>query len=608
MTKKARKYGYGTSNVGNNFIESPATANAKNDIMIAKANLEAESNPWIPVVLTAGQMISSGINSGKFAKKPSQNIGDGEGTEAGTNQGELAGKWMNPQDTDNFLNGIGMGAFGNDGSQSTSEIEGEEVIETPDGQVKEVQGPSHEQGGVQANLPQGTRVYSKRVEKFGESMAERKIAREKKKANLQDLLDKNKDDIAIRNAHGRTLESLAQQEQEDLQLQNIYGMMAAIHEFAYGTGEEGIGNMYALGSDGTEEDPFPKPIVGEADYDTDVIKNIQTAIGTTVDGIWGKNSNKALRDWHKINRPELYAASVKANGENYEITPGRLSAKTANKMGLTQDAFKFKGAETPDTTGLVKADSESTGVLKSMEDYYQDSKGTNKNDTLNLPKDITDEEDATKANSNKIHQGDIISLLGDAYSAFKPMQNTLANRASDTPNVNSFKDFGKDALDANLNAMEFAAGNKASSMRAILSQANGSKRASRNRSRGVNQLQAFDLATDLGVNDAEQSANDAYVNTMTQLFANKSQLENAQDSAVMQGEAGRDLADRQDKDNFYTQIGKDIATKGEGIQQIGKDVNSIEENNMMMNIMNNLSKYGLAFDSKGNIIETNKGK
>lgn len=463
MKKQVKKYRYGSSDVGSNYIVNPSTTMAENDIMIAKADAKANANPWIPVTLAAGQVLSG--NAGQLLSGiKGQNIGKGEGTKAGTNSGELGGKWLNPGETDSFMNALmmsGMAALGNDGSAPTAEVEGKEVVETPDGQVSQVKGPSHEEGGVDVNLPKGTKVYSKRVQKFGESMAERKMAREKKKANLEKLLAENKDDIAIQNAHKRTIQALEQQEQEDLQLQNIYGMMAAIHEFAFGTGPQGT-PKYELGSDGT----------GEED-----------------------NSN--------------------------------------------------------------------------------------------------------------FHVGDLIGIGGDIYSAFAPMQNTMNNRASDTPNINAFRDYGKDALDANLSAMEFAAGNKASSVRRIMSQANGSKRAGRNSARGVNTMRALDLATDLGVNEAQQSANDAYVNTMTQLFSYKSQLENQQDSAVMQGEQQRDLADRQDKDNYYTQLSKDIATKGEGIQRIGKDVNDMEENQMMMNIMNNLSKYGLAFDSKGNIIETN---
>jgi hypothetical protein len=66
------------------------------------------------------------------------------------------------------------------------------------------------------------------------------------------------------------------------------------------------------------------------------------------------------------------------------------------------------------------------------------------------------------------------------------------------------------------------------------------------------------------------------------------------------------LNDRKDRDNFYTQLGKDKSTMGEGVQNIGKDLNAMKQNKMMTNVINQLSKYGLAFDEKGNLIEKPK--
>jgi hypothetical protein len=65
------------------------------------------------------------------------------------------------------------------GGKVPVEIEGQEVVETPQGQLFQVQGPSHEQGGIDMSLPEGTDVYSKRIQIDGKSMADRKLAREK---------------------------------------------------------------------------------------------------------------------------------------------------------------------------------------------------------------------------------------------------------------------------------------------------------------------------------------------------------------------------------------------------------------------------------------------
>lgn len=487
----SKKYKFGTSNVGSNYIVNPATTMAENNILNAKAEQEAMQNPWIPITTLAGGLLAD--NMGAFAslgvKKP-------------------------------------VAALGDSNAQGQVEVEGEEVIETPDGEIAKIKGASHEEGGVNMNLPQGTKVYSERVEKFGQSMAERKLARERKIKNLDKLIATNKDDIAIKNTYGRTMQAIEKEEQEDLKTQEMYGMMAAIQEYAYGTNEDGT----------------PKYATGTGNY------------GTFKDSFLGFGKNK----------------------------------------------FKLSNTVTPDTPEFdtsMETLVEGFNPAPTMDDYLENVDEYNM--FTKAPKD-------NEMNSNTGHIGDIAGLAGNLVSAFGPMKNTLENRATDTPNVNSFEGFGKDALDANLKAMEYAMANKQSVLQRIDSQVNGVKRSGRNGARGINQIRANDLAANEQSMSAGLTANDSFMNTMTQLFQNKSGLENQQDSAVMQGEAARDLADRQDKDNFYTQKGKDIASMGEGIQQTGKDLNAIDQNKMMINIMNNLSKYGLAFDSKGNIVQKTK--
>ena len=82
------------------------------------------------------------------------------------------------------------------GGKVPVEIEGQEVVETPQGQLFQVQGPSHEQGGIDMSLPEGTDVYSKRIQIDGKSMADRKLTREKnekkwKKRSKYDSIAKN---------------------------------------------------------------------------------------------------------------------------------------------------------------------------------------------------------------------------------------------------------------------------------------------------------------------------------------------------------------------------------------------------------------------------------
>jgi hypothetical protein len=69
----------------------------------------------------------------------------------------------------------------------------------------------------------------------------------------------------------------------------------------------------------------------------------------------------------------------------------------------------------------------------------------------------------------------------------------------------------------------------------------------------------------------------------------------------MEGERERDLNNRKDRDNFYTQLGKDKASKGEGIQQLGKNVNTMLQNPILMNLLENMGQY-VSMDAKGNFV------
>jgi hypothetical protein len=198
--------------------------------------------------------------------------------------------------------------------------------------------------------------------------------------------------------------------------------------------------------------------------------------------------------------------------------------------------------------------------------------------------------------NSEVTAGDAVGILGDLVSAFGPLRNTLKNRATDTPNINAFKDFGKDALDTNEQAQEQAASLKTNTERKIDLSRDALIKRGRNSVRGVNAARALDLGAEMQANRARLDAQDAFARTMLGLLSERAGLENQQDRVVMAGEQQRDLADRQDKDNFYTQRGRDISTMGTGIQQIGKDLNAVEQRKIVKALIDQLSKYGITLD------------
>ncbi len=123
-----------------------------------------------------------------------------------------------------------------------AEVEGGEVIQTPDGQTQEVQGASHAQGGVDMDLPQGTKVFSDRLKIKGKTMAERKEARVKMMMKAINAAEKSKSGLA-KNSLKRTMANLQKEEEMDLKFQEMLATPASGNrkEYAYGTGMYGVG-------------------------------------------------------------------------------------------------------------------------------------------------------------------------------------------------------------------------------------------------------------------------------------------------------------------------------------------------------------------------------
>lgn len=331
------------------------------------------------------------------------------------------------------------------GSMVPIEAEGKEMVETPDTSVYNIKGSSHEDGGVDLTLPQGSKIYSKRVKVNGVSMADRKKAREDKRLTLEDLMSKNSSDQVLKNTYSRVKQNNAAEDDLDTQIQTMLHALNSIPRNKYATG----GFLSAL------------------------------------------------------------------------LRPGNLS-----------------------------------------------------------------------------------SIFGDLISALGPSRVTQMNRAADTPNINPFANFGQRGLQDIKNARGYLTGMRDNQMRALELSRESQIARNNNSARGINTLRALNLATDQNVDNTRARIDDSFArNNMDALFR-QANMENQQDRVVMEGERQRDLADRMDKDNYYTQVAANVASQGRGFQELGRDLNDIQRSNVMANLVNHLSRF-FEVDANGNIVAKN---
>lgn len=442
-----------------------------------------------------------------------------------------------------FLGGKEL-KFGGKAKSGVEEVEGEEVAETPAGDFLEFLGPKHEQGGIDVDLPEGTTVFSDSIKVDGKTMAERKKARNKKLSDIEKLLEKNPSDKALKTTYEKTLKNFTNEEEADLAVQEMIDMF--------------FGNK-----DGK------KALFG--------------------DGIFSNLGKKKPEDpkFNDFTIPSTDNASA-GLGMSTDSAPVEDTVNTKNP--------KFKDFEVP-VTDNASADVGVSTDADPLTPSYDVGKGTGP-----APQGGTEQGQGAAASfienlfSGEATAGDIVGLAGNLIGAFGPRRNTLDNRAGDTPNINAFEDFGKDALDANDMAIGEARSLKTNAERKIDLSRKNLVRRGRNSARGVSAMRALDMGAELQANRAKLDAQDQFARTMLGLLSERARLENQQDRFVMEGEQTRDINDRKDRDNFYTQLGKDISTMGTGIQETGRDLNAIEQRKIMKTLLDQLSKYGITLN------------
>lgn len=137
---------------------------------------------------------------------------------AGVNQGlDLAGEALAAIPTDKWRPNKAYGGQ----SQIPVEVEGGETAQLPNGEMIGFNGNLHENGGIDVDLPEGTEIYSQRLTRNGQTLADRKVEREEKmKRATQKVRDRVKEDKLAQNTLERLQMINDYQEAQDTAFQN----------------------------------------------------------------------------------------------------------------------------------------------------------------------------------------------------------------------------------------------------------------------------------------------------------------------------------------------------------------------------------------------------
>jgi hypothetical protein len=593
-----QKLAYGSSGINtNNYIPSPADVMNDYNIMLAKTEAEANSNDWLPIVATVGGLLQQGIGMAGSFKKGPKSTEDTPDIDASNENGVVAAMGMNDV-------------------QQDVEVEGGEMYETPQGEVGEFQGPTHEEGGIPLEVGQdveeGTKVYSDRLKVGKKTLAERKATRERQVANLEKIASNNLADQAVKNAAKRKMMAIEKEEAADLAFQEQVNNMQAMADtmvMAFGTGIAGIQDnpigdsmRYGYGSGskgimkydlGTGEDG----IIGEPEVDefgNPIIKPLIDLKSMTMSpGVVG-TAKPVVKKYATVPvKPEAPDYM-----KNLEPTP---IPTFANNFGEELD---FPRTDFGAGDFLKTFDTKAIEAEEDAAFYTPGQVGTPK---VNKPGTVF------SRTASKVGEavgkmgvpgmGDMTKLIGNYLGMTAGIKTANEQRSTDVTHRNVFANVGKESQRLLDNAKQGIETSKAQAIVKATDVGRGGKRGARGSARGVNQMRAMDWLYDTALQSqiAEISANAAQ--QISGIDIQKSGVAMNADQLKGQGEYQAAMANEAAKDAYYTALGlgrKDFAT---GLQQSGKDLNDMKQNKVVQNL---LSQYGNWFKANADGSISNK--
>jgi hypothetical protein len=593
-----KKYAQGTDAKGmdpNNYIVTPAEALNDYNIMLGEVEAEVASNPWLPIVSIAGNLLQQGVSAYGQANLKKASTEGTEGTE--------------------------KAAMGMNNVQKDVEVEGGEMYETPQGQVGEFQGPTHEEGGIPLEIgedvQEGTKVYSDRLKVGKKTLAERKATRERQVANLEKIASNSLADAAVKNAAKRKMMAIEKEEAADLAFQEQVNNMQAMADtmvMAFGTGIAGIQDnpigdsmRYGYGSGangvqkydlGTGEDGIDPPMT---------MQEIQTIIGSNPDGTWGRRDRRKARQFVKDKDQSAFPSWAKGGRG---ITKDQSSMEIALADEDIQKQFRRVYLGEPFSQEELDAQAQEDSNQKAIEAeedaafYTPGQVGTPK---VNKPGTVFSRT-ASKVGEavgkmDMPGMGDMTKLIGNYLGMTAGIKTAAEQRSTDVTHRNVFVNAGEESQRLLDNAKQGIETSKAQAIVKASDVSRGGKRGGRNSARGVNQMRAMDWLYDTALQTQIADISAKAAEQISGIDVQKSGVAMNADQLKGQGEYQAAMANEAAKDAYYTALGlgrKDFAT---GLQQTGKDLNDMKQNKVVQNL---LSQYGQWFKANADGTIANK--
>lgn len=606
--KRSRKAAYGLDTMAlpqyqkNRIIPNYDAAIDANTLDVVKQQANMERGKYSNDLANFGMMLGSKmLNSGIGM------LGSAVGGLANQAIGGVAGNIADNLITSgsqfgaNLLTTPMMFGFGGDVSAMPVEIEGDETVEYPNGQVVQYEGPSHESGGIDMNLPEGTEVYSKRIKKYNKTLADRKAERTKQLDKIQKRADKNQYDVLLQGTVGRVSANNKLLDEQDKTIQGMVRDTVTINSLnqkykaAYGIPPwlqyqnmmQNNGQVRLYGENGLYQK-------SNGAYDLgDLNGTVITANAPAAQQPLAREANVT------IGAPTMLAHAQRTiplmdNSNALRMSPNAVGSPTM-----------LNRAKAP-----LMDNSNALGISPNV--------NIGRPDEYNIPLNIASKNKPSKTKSSNINWSGIGKTLGNAvngvlgqmpsvtdmfgmYAQYRGakdlMNNTIENLNATQPNINPYEHYGEQGLNTLDTMAKYFTSQRDNQYQDLERQRNQIAERNRNSARGINTLRALDLISDAQLQKGKQSIDNAYNQQMANLNYNKANKQDMRDRMFMSGEQQRDLANRQDIDNYYTNRAQDLSTKYQMYQQLAREMNNIRNQRESRHIIEAMSPYGSRWDS-----------
>lgn len=473
-------------------------------------------------------------------------------------------------------------------------VEGGEIAETPGGKNLEFRGQSHQgpNQGIDADLPEGTMIYSDRISIDGKSMAKRKKSRERAENRLTKILEKTPGDSIAKNTFNRLLTVNQMEDQRDIAVQEAAANMGkkSVQEvgqepaqYAFGTNKSGV-----LDTRRSYSNSISQPVIDEQKKYNELYKNDPKYVPLLEDGKYGAKTEKI---YFRNMEEEQKKIMTGIDSDEVAPVPDFLTNKGLEriKQNPIENNNPYLTVGTPDSTAELKDfntnfKSSTTPVAKTIPKEKQ--KNFSFKDLLAKFNDGSNDGDTP---------GDKLGKQGMALGAAGPPLLTMMNRAGDKPNINPYENYGTAAIKDMNHATSMLGSLKDKAVNDILLQENGAKVSNRKNSRGVNTMRALDIVTSMTAGKAREGANAEYAKQLMEQLGKSAAVKSDADEKRMYGKGVQDKADRADRDNFYTQMNKDVTGASEKMQQAGKNKNSAKADKDNLQFLRDSNAYGAGY-------------